>query len=113
MSDNVRCFPPDDVFLDTARSMLASRSWKIGERHVSEDVTLRVDGRSTCRRAADGCIIAYAATVQVDPQLGVPCGSPGAKPRWSSQSVLYVMLDENGDVPIQEQLPWDESEQTV
>ena len=46
----------------------------------------------------------YAATVQVNPQLGVPCGSPGAEPRWSSQSILYVMLDENGDVPTHEQL---------
>ena len=104
MSDDERCFLPDDIFLDTARSMLASKNWKIGERHVPESVTLRVDRRSTYRRAVDGCIIAYAATVQVDPQLGVPCGSPGAEPRWSSQSVLYVMLDENGDVPTHEQL---------
>jgi len=72
MSGGSRLPFPEQSILDTARAMLASRNWKLGQRELPHDVPLRIGGCVALRRAADASLIAYQVMVMVDPKLGVP-----------------------------------------
>lgn len=105
VADGPRLPFPEERIFDVARTQLASQGWKLGNREVARDVPLRVDECVAIRRAADRSIVAYRMTVLIDASLGVPCDSPDSEPRWGSSTVLYMFLDENGEVPLHEQLP--------